>query len=160
MIETKNNCQCKKSSNEVQVKIKKFDKNKKMYIPEYATEGSSGMDIKSIEDVMILSNSRKLIQTNISVQLPPNFEIQIRPRSGLALKKGITVLNSPGTIDEGYLGPIGIILINTSNEFFYVKDGDRIAQMVLQYAPKMKLIETEQFIETERGTGGFGSTGT
>lgn len=134
--------------------------------PTYAKEYDSGMDLCSVEDVIIPAGERKLIKTGIIFALPiPDAEqpymteIQIRPRSGLALKKGITVLNTPGTIDTLYRGEIGIILMNTSNESFEVKKGDRIAQAVVCPVFNASLEEVSDIEETSRGSNGFGSTG-
>lgn len=132
--------------------------------PEYATSGSSGMDIRAFceEPITILPGERELIKTGIHVGLPKNYEIQVRPRSGLALKKGISVLNTPGTIDDSYLGEIGVILINHGDVPFIVSNGDRIAQLVLQEVPKINWIsvgDVGELGESERGEGGFGHTG-
>lgn len=133
--------------------------NEKAIIPFQAHEGDAGMDLFSVEEVVLKPMERKLIHTGIRIQLPKNTEAQIRPRSGLALKNGITVLNTPGTIDEGYRGEIGIILINLGQEEFKVTQGMKVAQMVIK--PTLTL-DVEQVIEltlTDRGEGGFGSTG-
>ena len=112
------------------------------------------------EDLIILkSKQRKLIPTGVFISIPPGHEAQVRPRSGLAFKKGITVLNSPGTIDADYRGEIGVILVNLSSEEFVIEDGERIAQMVIAKHEQAHWIEVETLEETERGTGGFGSTG-
>ncbi len=135
--------------------------NSKHETPHYATDLSAGMDLRAnIDEKIILKPlERKLIPTGLSIALPDGYEAQVRPRSGLAYKKGITVLNSPGTIDADYRGDIGVILINLSNEDFIIEDGERIAQMVV--APFTKVIwqEVNELSESERGTGGFGSTG-
>lgn len=128
-------------------------------IPFKAHEGDAGMDLFSIEDVVIAPMERKLIHTGIRIQLPKNTEAQIRPRSGLALKNGITVLNTPGTIDEGYRGEIGIILINLSNENFVVSRGMKIAQMVIKPILELDVEEVNYLDDSSRGEGGFGSTG-
>lgn len=137
--------------------VEKIDE--KAIIPFYAHEGDVGMDLFSIEQVTIKPMERKLIHTGIKIQLPKNTEAQIRPRSGLALKNGITVLNTPGTIDEGYRGEIGIILINFSNEEFKVEKGMKIAQMVIKPTLTLKVEEVTELTGTTRGEGGFGSTG-
>ena len=129
-------------------------------IPRYEHYGDSGMDLISIEKVEIKSYESKLIKTGISIELPPNTEAQIRPRSGLALKHQITVLNTPGTIDADYRGEIKVILINLGNEVFTIEKGSRIAQMVLCPITKAVLKEVSDLDETNRGSGGFGSTGT
>jgi len=130
-------------------------------IPTRATAQSAGMDLTACcDDVTIEPGARMLIPTGLSMAMPPGYEAQIRPRSGLALKHGITVLNSPGTVDADYRGPVGVILINHGTEPFAVKSGDRIAQMVLNKieAPR-RVIQVPELPSTERGQGGFGSTG-
>lgn len=133
--------------------------NQDAIIPLKAHEGDAGMDLFSIEDITLQSMERKLIHTGIKIQLPKNTEAQIRPRSGLALKYGITVLNTPGTIDEGYRGEIGVILINLSKEEFKVEKGMKIAQMVIKPILNVEVEEVNELTETSRGEGGFGSTG-
>lgn len=133
--------------------------NEKAIIPFQAHEGDAGMDLFSIEEVVIKPMERTLIHTGIKIQLPKNTEAQIRPRSGLALKNGITVLNTPGTIDEGYRGEIGIILINLSDTEFKVEVGMKIAQMVIKPTLTLDVEEVIELTETTRGEGGFGSTG-
>ncbi|MBU3089883.1 dUTP diphosphatase [Clostridium gasigenes] len=133
--------------------------NEKAIIPFQAHEGDAGMDLFSIEEANLKPLERKLIHTGIKIQLPENTEAQIRPRSGLALKNGITVLNTPGTIDEGYRGEIGIILINLSNEEFKIEVGMKIAQMVIKTTLTLDVEEVYTLTETTRGNGGFGSTG-
>ncbi len=133
--------------------------NQKAIIPFQAHEGDAGMDLFSVEEVVLKPMERKLIHTGIKIQLPKNTEAQIRPRSGLALKNGITVLNTPGTIDEGYRGEIGIILINLGAEEFKVEEGMKIAQMVIKPTLTLDVEEVVKLTETTRGEGGFGSTG-
>jgi dUTP pyrophosphatase len=130
-------------------------------LPTYATKGSAGMDLRANlqEDVVIAPGERKLISTGLKISLPVGYEAQIRPRSGLALKKGVTVLNSPGTVDSDYIGDIGVILINHGEESFTVSNGDRIAQMVIAKHETVEFEQVESLDETERGAGGFGSTG-
>lgn len=130
-------------------------------LPEYSTEMSAGMDIRAnlSEPVILKPWERKLIPTGLYIELPRGFEAQIRPRSGLALKKGITVLNSPGTIDADYRGEIGVILINLSQEEFIIQNGERICQMVIASHEKVIWQPAEQLLETDRGAGGFGHTG-
>ena len=143
----------------VKILIKKFYKNIKL--PIYKTAGSSGMDLVAYIKNKITINSGRtaIISTGIAVAIPKNYEIQIRPRSGLAAKKGISVLNTPGTVDSDYRGEIKIILINLSKKLFEVKSGDRIAQMILCPIAKGKLREVKKLPRTIRGKGGFGSTG-
>jgi len=130
-------------------------------IPEYSTTQSSGMDLRAnlTEPVILKSNERGLFKTGLFLEIPDGYEAQVRPRSGLALKKGITVLNSPGTIDADYRGEIGIILINLSQEDFIVNNGERIAQLVFSSYSKADLLQVEGLEESTRGLGGFGSTG-
>ena len=130
-------------------------------LPAYITEGSAGMDIRAFitEPVKLFSLERALISTGLFIELPQGYEAQIRPRSGLAIKQGITCLNSPGTIDSDYRGEIKIILINLSGEMQVVQNGDRIAQMVIQKVEKISWEEVTLLTETSRSNGGFGSTG-
>ena len=143
----------------VKVLIKKLDP--KVQLPIYKTEGSSGMDLMAFIDkpIKILPNSFALIPTGISLAIPNDVEIQIRPRSGLASKSSIGVLNSPGTIDSDYRGEVKIILFNHGNNEFIVNNNDRVAQMVLMPVLKMNLEEVDELPKTIRGSGGFGSTG-
>lgn len=130
-------------------------------LPEYALVGDSGMDLRSDEDdiVIILPGERTLIKTGLFVQLPDGYEFQIRPKSGMALKYGITVLNTPGSIDANYRGEIGVILHNASDRDYAISPGDKVAQMVLQKVPKVEWEEVEKLSETNRGDGGYGHTG-
>jgi len=130
-------------------------------LPSYETSASAGMDLRAnLDEHMVLKPmERKLIPTGLSIELPVGFEAQIRPRSGLAFKFGISIVNSPGTIDADYRGEIKVLLINLSQEDFYVNDGDRIAQMVIAKHEKAVWTLTEQLSETERGAGGYGHTG-
>lgn len=130
-------------------------------LPQYATPLSAGMDLRAnLETPLVLKPlQRCLVPTGLYIALPPGFEAQIRPRSGLALKKGIGVLNAPGTIDADYRGEIGIILVNLSDQEFVVEDGERIAQMVIARHEQAEWLEVDVLDETERGAGGFGHTG-
>ena len=130
-------------------------------LPEYAHMDDSGLDICAFleEDLIIKPGERALVQTGIYVAIPDGYEFQVRSRSGLALKKGIFVLNSPGTIDAGYRNSIGVILYNSSKDDFTIKNGDRIAQLVLQAVPMVVWQEVESLDDTERGMGGYGSSG-
>lgn len=143
------------------MKIQIINKSKHA-LPQYATALSAGMDLRANIDTPILLKpmQRKLVPTGLYIALPEGFEAQIRPRSGLALKKGITLLNTPGTIDADYRGEIGVIVVNLSEEDFIIEDGERIAQMVIARYEKAELEEVEVLGETERGDGGFGHTGT
>lgn len=130
-------------------------------LPHYETEASAGMDLRAnLEDKVILSPlDRIIIKTGLFIELPKGYEAQVRPRSGLAAKKGITVLNAPGTIDADYRGEIGVILVNLSKESFTINDGERIAQMVIAKHERAEWEKVEVLGETKRGEGGFGSTG-
>lgn len=133
----------------------------KHQIPAYETEQSAGMDLRANidESVTLKPLERAIIKTGLYIALPAGFEAQVRPRSGLAAKKGITVLNSPGTVDADYRGEIGVILVNLSNEDFVVQDGERVAQLVIAKHERVTWQEVDVLDETERGAGGFGSTG-
>jgi len=142
------------------IQTKNFERAKKIILPEYKTDGSSGMDLMAnIEQtVKILPGEKKIISTGIMVAIPEQYEIQIRPRSGLAAKNGISVLNTPGTIDSDYRGEIKVILINLGKDIFQINKNDRIAQMIVCPIIKVELKEVESLPETIRGEGGFGST--
>jgi len=130
-------------------------------LPAYETASSAGMDLRAFvdADVVLKPFERKLIPTGLYIELPDGYEAQIRPRSGLAIKSGITVLNSPGTIDADYRGEIKVILINLSQDEFTIKSGERICQMVIAKHEKAEFVEVNEISETERGAGGFGHTG-
>lgn len=131
-------------------------------LPKYETPQSAGLDLKAFlpeGSITLQPLNRMMVKTGLFIELPVGFEAQIRPRSGLALKKGITVLNSPGTIDADYRGEICVILINLSQEPFIINDGERIAQMVIARHEQAELVEVTELTDTERGTGGFGHTG-
>ena len=140
--------------------IKVINKSKHP-LPKYSTLMSAGMDLRAnIENTIVLKTlERTLVKTGLFIELPRGFEAQIRPRSGLAFKKGITVLNSPGTIDADYRGEVGVILINLSKEDFVLEDGERIAQMVIAKHENAEWIKVKTLDKSERGSGGFGSTG-
>ena len=142
-----------------QVKIVNHSNNE---IPKYSTESSAGMDLRAFleKDVVLKPLERCLVPTGLHIELPEGFEAQIRPRSGLAVKHGISIVNTPGTIDADYRGEIKVILINLSNEEFVIKNGERICQMVIKRYEKVSLIEVDDLNETDRGAGGFGHTGT
>lgn len=142
------------------VTVKIINKGKQP-MPAYATPQSAGLDLRAnIEEAFILKPlQRRLVPTGLYIALPEGYEAQVRPRSGLALKHGITVLNSPGTIDADYRGELGIVLVNLSDTDFTVNPGERIAQMVIAKCEQATLVEVEQLDETERGTGGYGHTG-
>jgi len=130
-------------------------------LPKYESSGAAGMDLRAFleADLTIPPLGRVRVPTGLWIEVPDGYEAQVRPRSGLAYNNGITVLNSPGTIDSDYRGELGVILINLSAEFFTVKTGDRIAQMVISPVTRAQVIEVELLSETKRGSGGFGSTG-
>ncbi len=130
-------------------------------LPDYETEASAGMDLRAnlSEPVVLKPLDRAIIKTGLFIELPVGYEAQVRPRSGLAAKKGITVLNAPGTIDADYRGEVGVILVNLSNEDFQVENGERIAQLVIAQHTRVNWEQVEMLEETERGAGGFGSTG-
>lgn len=130
-------------------------------LPEYTTEHSAGMDLRANieEDVVLEPLKRALIKTGLFLEIPVGYEAQIRPRSGLAINKGITVLNSPGTIDADYRGEVCVILINLSDEKFVVKDGERICQMIISKHERAEWVVVDELLKTERGAGGFGHTG-
>ena len=128
-------------------------------LPAYAHPSDAGMDVRSVEELVIPAGKRALVHTGLVVLLPPLYEAQVRPRSGLALKFGGTVLNTPGTIDSGYRGEIGVILANFGDADFIVKKGDKIAQLVIAPVTQPEVCEVSEIDETDRGAGGFGSTG-
>ena len=142
----------------IDVKFKKL--TPEVTIPKYETAEAAGMDLRANikEPITLAPLQRVLVPTGLSIALPSGYEAQVRPRSGLALKKGITVLNTPGTIDADYRGEIGIILINLSQEDFVIQNGERIAQMIIARHEQPQLIQVDVLDETERGEGGFGST--
>lgn len=142
------------------MQVKVINKSKHA-LPAYATESAAGMDLRANlqEPVVLKPLERRLIPTGLFIELPVGYEAQIRPRSGLAIKKGVTVLNSPGTIDSDYRGEICVILVNLSSEDFVVEDGERICQMVVARHEQARWIEVEELGGTERGAGGFGHTG-
>jgi dUTP pyrophosphatase len=146
----------------IEIAIKQLEHGKDLNLPSYATSHSAGMDLMAAigEDIVIKPGERKLVPTGIAIALPDGYEAQIRPRSGLALKNGITVLNTPGTIDADYRGEIGIVLINLGNEDFIITKGMRIAQMIVASYIQAKFNLVEDLNSTARGEGGFGSTGT
>ena len=146
--------------NEKTMKVQIINKSKHS-LPQYATSSSAGMDLRANLDnpIVLKPLQRCLVPTGLYIALPEGFEAQIRPRSGLALKKGITLLNTPGTIDADYRGEIGVIVINLSAEDFIIEDGERIAQMVIARYEQAEWQEVEVLEDTERGAGGFGHTG-
>lgn len=144
---------------EVQVRIQRFGRAREFPLPAYATEASAGLDLRASESCVIAPGARALVPTGIRLAIPCGYEAQIRPRSGLALKHGVALPNSPGTIDADYRGEVKVILINLGDEPFVVEPGDRIAQMVFAPVTRVAWCEVETLDATERGEGGFGSTG-
>jgi dUTP pyrophosphatase len=145
----------------IKLKVKRLSGNDDMVLPEYETESASGLDLRAAvkEDLVIHPGEIKLVPTGIAVAIPQGYEGQVRPRSGLALRYGIGMVNSPGTIDSDYRGEIGLILINWGSEAFLIKRGDRIAQMVIAAVSRAEVIEVDVLESTSRGEGGFGHSG-
>ena len=143
----------------VNVKILRDDKAKKFPSPSYETSGAAGVDLRAIEEAILLPGERAIINTGIRIEIPDGFEAQVRPRSGIALKNGVTLLNSPGTIDSDYRGEIKVIMINHGSDPFMVSAGDRIAQLVFAPVTRVTWIEEDGLSDTKRGEGGFGSSG-
>lgn len=141
----------------VDIKIEKIFSD--AILPSYAHSGDAGMDVFSYETYILKSGERRLFKTGLKVEISEGYEMQIRPRSGLALNQGVTVLNTPGTIDAGYRGEVGVILINHGEKVYSIKKGDKIAQAVISSVERAVLEEVEKLEESSRGEGGFGSTG-
>ena len=147
------------SSSDIPVAVKRLPHAEGLDLPAYATDGAAGMDAVAAEDVTLAPGARHAVATGLALAIPPGYEIQVRPRSGLALKHGITVPNTPGTIDSDYRGELKVILINHGPHPFEVRRGDRIAQLVLAPVTRATWLEVDELDETTRGEGGFGSTG-
>ena len=145
--------------NSVPVEVKRLAHGADLPLPAYATDGAAGMDVLAAEDVTLAPGARHAVATGLALAIPPGFEIQVRPRSGLALKHGITVPNTPGTIDSDYRGELKVILINHGAHKFEIRRGDRVAQLVLAPITQATWLEVDELDETTRGEGGFGSTG-
>ena len=143
----------------VDIAVKRLDHTGDLPLPSYETSGSAGMDIRAAEELTIAPGKRALAGTGFAFAIPTGYEIQVRPRSGLALKKGVSIPNTPGTIDSDYRGELKVILINHGEDDFVVQRGDRIAQIVVAPVQRGNLVEVEDLDETQRGSGGFGSTG-
>lgn len=145
----------------MQITVRRLDHNRDLPLPRYETVGAAGMDLLAAvtSDVVLQPGARAIIPTGLQMAIPAGFEVQVRPRSGLAAKNGVTVLNSPGTIDSDYRGEIGVILINHGAEPFTITRGSRIAQMVIASVTQGTLVEADTLDATARGAGGFGSTG-
>jgi dUTP pyrophosphatase len=147
------------SPDNVPLLVKRLPGNEDLPLPAYATDGAAGMDVVAAEDVDLAPGARHAVATGIALAIPHGYEIQVRPRSGLALKHGVTVANAPGTIDSDYRGEVKAILINLGAEPFAIRRGDRVAQLVLAPVTRGTWLEVETLDDTARGTGGFGSTG-
>jgi dUTP pyrophosphatase len=143
----------------MKVHIKRLPHGADLPLPRYETAGAAGLDLRAADALTLLPQARVLVATGLSIALPQGFEAQVRPRSGLAVKHGVTVLNAPGTIDSDYRGEIKVPLINHGHDPFVIARGDRIAQMVIAPVTMAELIEVENLDETDRGSGGFGSSG-
>ena len=143
----------------VPVLVKRLPHFEGLELPAYATDGAAGMDVLAAEDVTLAPGGRHAVATGLAVAIPPGFEIQVRPRSGLALKHGVTVPNTPGTIDSDYRGELKVILINHGADAFEVRRGDRVAQLVLAPVTRAGWLKVDELDDTARGEGGFGSTG-
>jgi dUTP pyrophosphatase len=143
----------------LKVKVKKLAHAKESTLPAYQTEHSAGLDLLAAEEATLEPGKRAMVATGLAIALPPGYEAQIRPRSGLAAKHGITLVNTPGTIDADYRGEIKVILINHGEETFEINEGERIAQMVVAPVTRIEWDEVEELNDTTRGKGGFGSTG-
>lgn len=145
--------------NDVPVQVKRLEHGEGLELPLYATDGAAGMDVLSAEDVTLAPGARHAVATGLALAIPPGYEIQVRPRSGLALKHGISVPNTPGTIDSDYRGELKVILINFGAEPFEIRRGDRVAQLVLAPVTRALWAVVDELDDTARGAGGFGSTG-
>ncbi|HQS71158.1 MAG: deoxyuridine 5'-triphosphate nucleotidohydrolase [Novosphingobium sp. 28-62-57] len=146
-------------SPEVPVLVKRLPHGEGLPLPAYATDGAAGMDVVAAEDLDLAPGARHAVATGLSIAIPAGYEIQVRPRSGLALKHGVTVPNTPGTIDSDYRGELKVIMINLGHESFSIRRGDRVAQLVLAPVTRGTWLEVEELDATARGEGGFGSTG-
>ena len=147
------------ATDSVPVLVKRLPHFEGLELPAYVTEGAAGMDVLAAEDVLLVPGARHAVATGLALAIPPGFEIQVRPRSGLALRHGITVPNTPGTIDSDYRGELKVTLINHGADPFEVRRGDRVAQLVLAPVMRASWLKVDELDETPRGNGGFGSTG-
>jgi dUTP pyrophosphatase len=143
----------------IEISLQRLPHGEGLPLPAYATDGAAGMDVVAAEDLVLAPGQRHAVATGFAIAIPPGFEVQVRPRSGLAFKHGITCLNTPGTIDEDYRGEVKVILANLGAEDFAVKRGERIAQLVPARVQRASFREVDSLEGTERGAGGFGSTG-
>lgn len=146
-------------STPIEIEVKRLPNGAGLDLPTYASEGAAGMDVCSAESTTLRAGARALVASGFAVAIPEGYEIQVRPRSGLAYKRGISVLNTPGTIDSDYRGEVKILLANLGEEDFAIAKGDRIAQIVVAPVQRGLMVEVEQLSDTARGAGGFGSTG-
>ncbi len=144
---------------DVPIRVKRLPNSGGLPLPAYASDGAAGMDVVAAESLTLRPGQRAAVATGMAFAIPAGWEIQVRPRSGLALKNGVTCLNTPGTIDSDYRGEVKVILANLGDEYFEVKRGDRIAQLVPAQVQRAVLVEVDELDETRRGNGGFGSTG-
>lgn len=144
---------------EIDIQLKRLKNGADLPVPEYETVGSAGMDVRAAKAMTLAAGARAIVPTGFAMAIPEGYEVQVRPRSGLAIKKGISVPNAPGTIDSDYRGELGVILINHSAEEFSIERGDRIAQIVVAPVQRAKMVLVDELDETVRGEGGFGSTG-
>jgi len=147
------------NSSDIEIRLKRLEHGAGLPLPAYATAHAAGLDVVAAEDVILAPGARHAVATGFAIAIPEGYEVQVRPRSGLALKNGVTCLNTPGTIDADYRGEVKVILANLSNEAFAVKRGERIAQLVPAAVQRASFAEVEELDETARGSGGFGSTG-
>lgn len=147
------------SSPKVEVRVKRLNHGAGLPLPVYATSGAAGMDVCAAESLLLRAGRRHAVATGFAFAIPDGYEVQVRPRSGLALKHGITCLNTPGTIDSDYRGEVKVILANLGEDDFQITKGDRIAQLVIAPVTQAAMIEVDEIDETARGAGGFGSTG-
>lgn len=146
-------------SPKVEVRVKRLNHGAGLPLPDYTTSGAAGMDVCAAESLILRAGKRHAVATGFAFAIPDGYEVQVRPRSGLALKHGVTCLNTPGTIDSDYRGEVKVILANLGEDDFQITKGDRIAQLVVSPVTHAAMIEVEEIDETARGTGGFGSTG-
>lgn len=147
------------SSPKVEVRVKRLNHGAGLPIPVYATSGAAGMDVCAAESLLLRAGRRHAVATGFAFAIPEGYEVQVRPRSGLALKNGITCLNTPGTIDSDYRGEVKVILANLGEDDFQITKGDRIAQLVIAPVTRAAMVEVDEIDDTARGAGGFGSTG-
>lgn len=147
------------SSPKVEVRVKRLNHGAGLPLPDYTTSGAAGMDVCAAESLLLRAGKRHAVATGFAFAIPEGFEVQVRPRSGLALKHGITCLNTPGTIDSDYRGEVKVILANLGEDDFQITKGDRIAQLVVSPVTHAAMVEVEEIDDTARGAGGFGSTG-